>query len=77
MTSLNLLGAALVLSLLTATPATAQPVVSEPGMEAFVHPNSDLGIGSPWPALNAQAQAPSPKLIMRHPLPAPRFKPSK
>ena len=75
MTSLNLLGAALVLSLLTATPATAQPVVSEPGMEAFVHPNSDLGIGSAWPA--AIAQAPSPRLIMRHPLPAPRFKPSK
>ena len=75
MTSLNLLGAALVLSLLTATPATAQPVVSEPGMEAFVHPNSDLGIGSPWPAINAQA--PSPRLIMRHPLAAPRVKPGK
>jgi hypothetical protein len=75
MTSLKLISAAAVLSVLIAAPATAQPVVSEPGMEAFVHPNSDLGIGSPWPALNAQAQ--SPKLIMRHPLPVWRVKPSK
>lgn len=75
MTSLKLISAAAVLSALIAAPATAQPVVSEPGMEAFVHPNSDLGIGSPWPALNAQAQ--SPKLIMRHPLPVSRVKPSR
>jgi hypothetical protein len=77
MTSLKLISAAAVLSALIAAPATAQPVVSEPGMEAFVHPNSDLGIGSPWPAFNAQAQAQSPKLIMRHPLPVSRLKPSK
>jgi hypothetical protein len=77
MTSLKLLGAAMVLSALIAAPAMAQPVVSEPGMEAFVHPNSDLGIGSAWPAINAQAQAQSPRLIMRHPLTAPRAKPNR
>ncbi len=75
MTSFKLISAAAVLSALIAAPATAQPVVSEPGMEAFVHPNSDLGIGSAWPAANAQVQ--SPKLIMRHPLPVPRVKPGK
>jgi hypothetical protein len=75
MTSLKLISAAAVLSALIAAPATAQPVVSEPGMEAFVHPNSDLGIGSPWPAI--KAQAPSPQLIMRQPLPARRIKPNK
>jgi hypothetical protein len=71
MTGLKLFGAAAVLSVLIAPQAMAQPVVSEPGMEAFVHPNSDLGIGTAWPAANAsaRAQAPTPKLIMRHPLP--------
>ena len=77
MTSLKLISAAAVLSALIAAPATAQPVVSEPGMEAFVHPNSDLGIGSPWPAFNAQAQAQSPKFVMRHPLPVWRVRPSR
>jgi hypothetical protein len=75
MTTLKLFGAAAILSVLIAAPAMAQPVVSEPGMEAFVHPNSDLGIGSPWPTINAQAR--SPRLIMRHPLPAMRAKSSK
>ncbi len=75
MTSLKLISAVAVLSALIAAPATAQPVVSEPGMEAFYHPNSDLGIGSPWPAI--RAQAPSPQLIMRYPRPAPRVRPSR
>lgn len=57
-------------SLLMAVPATAQPVVQEPGMEAFVHPDSDLGIGMSWPAANANAQAAiqSARPIMRHAL---------
>jgi hypothetical protein len=75
MTSLKLISAVAVLSALIAAPATAQPVVSEPGMEAFFHPNSDLGIGSPWPAI--RAQAPSQQLIMRYPRPAPRVRPSR
>ncbi|WP_152535854.1 hypothetical protein [Bradyrhizobium sp. Ai1a-2] len=38
-----------------ASSASAQPVVSEPGMEAFVHPNSDLGIGMSRPVADSHA----------------------
>jgi hypothetical protein len=75
MTSFKLFGVAMVLSVLVAAPAMAQPAVQEPGMAAFYNPNDDLGIGTTRPAANAQAQ--SPRLIMRHPLPAPRARTSK
>jgi hypothetical protein len=61
------LGAAVLLALI-ASPASAQHMIDEPGMFAFVHPNGDLGIGSSRPAVDAMAMA--PRLIMRHPLPA-------
>jgi hypothetical protein len=56
------LGVAAVLSAAIAAPLFAQPVVQEPGNQAFYYPNSDLGIGSPWPRLpsttNAMASSP-------------------
>ena len=67
MTRLKFLGAAVLLALL-ASPASAQHMIDEPGMFAFVHPNGDLGIGTSRPPANSMAMA--PKLIMRHPLPA-------
>jgi hypothetical protein len=65
MTTFKLLGAAAVLSALIVSSASAQPVIDEPGMYAFYHPNGDLGIGSTRPAIEAQAMAPRP--VMRHP----------
>jgi hypothetical protein len=62
-----LFGAATLLSLLTGSPASAQHMIDEPGMFAFYKPNGDLGIGSPRPALDAQAMA--PRLVMQHPVP--------
>ena len=67
MTKIKILGAAVLLALI-ASPASAQPVIDEPGMFAFVHPNGDLGIGTSRPPADSMAMA--PKLIMRHPLPA-------
>ena len=67
MTRIRFLGAAVLLALL-ASPASAQHMIDEPGMFAFVHPNGDLGIGTSRPPANSMAMA--PKLIMRHPLPA-------
>jgi hypothetical protein len=47
----KLLGAAAILSLLSATPAPAQHMIDEPGMFAFTYPMGDLGIASsPRPA---------------------------
>jgi hypothetical protein len=66
MTGIKFLGAAGLLALI-ASPASAQHMIDEPGMFAFVHPNGDLGIGSSRPPADAMAMA--PKLIMRHPLP--------
>ena len=45
MTSFKLFGAAAVLAVLIASPASAQDplAASEPGMWAFYHPNGDLG----------------------------------
>jgi hypothetical protein len=55
MTRFKLLGAAVVLSLLTATPVLAQPVIDEPGMFAFTYPMGDLGIASKPAPLDARA----------------------
>jgi hypothetical protein len=68
MTSFKFLAAATILSALIASSASAQPVIDEPGMYAFYHPNGDLGMGSSRPSADAQAMA--PRLLMRHPLPA-------
>jgi hypothetical protein len=62
-----LFGAATLASMLVGSPASAQHMIDEPGMFAFVHPNGDLGIGSPRPALDAQATA--PRIVLQHPLP--------
>ena len=67
MTKIKFLGAAVLLALI-ASPASAQHMIDEPGMFAFVHPNGDLGIGTSRPPADAMAMA--PKLIMHHPLPA-------
>ena len=70
MTRFKLLGAVAIVSALIASPASAQHMIDEPGMFAFVHPDGDLGIGSTRPALEAHAQIQAPpRLIMSHPLP--------
>ena len=46
MTRIQFLGAAAALSVLIATPASAEHMIDEPGMYAFYHPNGDLGLGS-------------------------------
>lgn len=65
MTKIKFLGAAVLLALI-ASPASAQHMIDEPGMFAFVHPNGDLGIGTSRPPANAMAMA--PRLIMRQPM---------
>jgi hypothetical protein len=55
MTRFKFLGAVAILSALVATPALAERMIDEPGMYAFYHPNSDLGIGSARPAAEAMA----------------------
>jgi hypothetical protein len=75
MTTFKLLGAAAVLSAFIASSASAQPVIDEPGMFAFYHPNSSLGMGSSRPA--AEAQAAAPRLVMRQYAPARHVKSSK
>jgi hypothetical protein len=56
MTNFRLMGAALVLSVATATSAFAQAAIQEPGAYAFYHPNGDvLHAGSAQPAANAFA----------------------
>src|SRR6516225_3840620 len=59
MTSLKLLGTALVLSVIAMAPVSAQQVIDEPGAYAFYHPNADvLNAGRPA-ASSAMAQAPA------------------
>ena len=58
MIRLKFLGAVAVLSAVIATPALAEPMIDEPGMYAFYHPNGDLGIGSSRPA-EAMAAVPA------------------
>jgi len=74
MTTFKLLGAATILSALIASSASAQPVIDEPGLYAFYHPNSSLGLGYSRPSADAQAMAPR-RVMMRHPMPArqPRY----
>jgi hypothetical protein len=67
MTGIKFLSATVLLALI-ASSASAQPVIDEPGMFAFVYPNGDLGIGTSRPPADAMAMA--PRLIMRHTLPA-------
>jgi hypothetical protein len=71
MTKFKFLGAAVLLALISSS-ASAQPVIDEPGMFAFVHPNGDLGIGTSRPPADSMAMA--PRMIMRHPLPARQIK---
>jgi hypothetical protein len=68
MTKIKFLGAAVLLALI-ASPASAQHMIDEPGMFAFVYPNGDLGIGGASRSL-VDSMAMAPRLIMRHPLPA-------
>ena len=44
MTRIPVFGAAVALSALFASHASAQHMIDEPGMYAFYHPNGDLGI---------------------------------
>jgi hypothetical protein len=46
MRTFKLVGAAMMLSALAASPALAQAAIQEPGAYAFYHPNGDLGLGS-------------------------------
>ncbi len=75
MTSFKLLGAAAVLAVLMASPASAEDplAASEPGMWAFYHPNGDSG--SARPVANAQAMA--PRLVMSHSIVTRHRKPNK
>ena len=57
MMRLRFLCAAAGLSALVASPASAQHMIDEPGMFAFVHPNGDLGLGMSRPIPDARAQA--------------------
>jgi hypothetical protein len=67
MTKTRFLGVGTVLSALAmSSPASAQHMIEEPGMFAFFYPNSDLGIGSARPPIEAHAMA--PRIVMRHPI---------
>jgi hypothetical protein len=75
MTKIKFLSAAALLSVLIASPASAQHMIDEPGMYAFYRPNGDLGIGSARSLVDAQAMA--PRLVMRHPMIVRHAKPQK
>lgn len=68
MTTFKLLGAAAIMSAFIVSSASAQHMIDEPGMFAFVHPNGDLGIGSPRSAADAQAMVMALRPVMRHPV---------
>jgi hypothetical protein len=54
----KLFGAVVVLSVLVASPASAQHMIDEPGMFAFTYPMGDLGIAStPRPPADVNAMA--------------------
>ena len=60
MSSFKLFGAALVVAALVAAPVAAQEAVSEPGMEAFYHPNADIlhaGMSAPTNAFAAMRES--------------------
>jgi hypothetical protein len=57
MTRFTMLGAAAILSLMSATPVFAQAAIQEPGMFAFYYPNNDvLNDGRPTPAAGLDAR---------------------
>jgi hypothetical protein len=58
MTTLQILGAAALLSALSAAPALAQHMIDEPGMYAFYHPNGDPNAGTASAPVDAFASAP-------------------
>ena len=66
MTRFKLLGAAAILSLLTATPASAQHMIDEPGMFAFTYPMGDLGIASSRPPADAMAMMQGHRRMTAH-----------
>ena len=56
MTRFTMLGAAAILSLISATPVFAQAAIQEPGLYAFYYPNNDvLNGGRPTPAAGLDA----------------------
>ena len=66
MTRFKLFGAAAIISLLSATPASAQHMIEEPGMFAFTYPMGDLGIGSSRPPAGAMAMMRSDPRLKSH-----------
>jgi hypothetical protein len=59
MTRFKMLGAAAILSLMSATPVFAQAAIQEPGAFAFYYPNNDvLNGGRPTPAAGLDARTP-------------------
>jgi hypothetical protein len=59
MTRFKILGAAAILSLISATPVFAQAAIQEPGAFAFYYPNNDvLNGGRPTPAAGQNPQMP-------------------
>jgi hypothetical protein len=77
MTRFKLLGAAAILSLMSATPVLAQPAIDEPGMFAFTYPMGDLGISSSRPPADALAMLRSDPRIRSHVMMARHFRPRK
>ncbi len=66
MTRFKVLGAAAILSLISATPVLAQAAIQEPGLFAFYYPNNDvLNGGRPTPA--AGLNPPMPVLLGSNP----------
>jgi len=63
MTRFKWLGAAAALAFI-ASSASAQPVIQDPQLTAFYHPEASLGLGYSMPSAEAQAMASRPK--MRH-----------
>jgi hypothetical protein len=58
MTRFNLVGAAAILTLMSATPVFAQAAIQEPGEFSFYYPNNDvLNGGEPTPAARMDAIA--------------------
>ena len=58
MTRFNLVGAAAILALMSATPVFAQAAIQEPGEFSFYYPNNDvLNGGQPTPAARMDAIA--------------------
>jgi hypothetical protein len=66
MTRFKLLGTAVFLSLLSATPAAAQHMIDEPGMFAFTYPMGDLGIASSRPPADTMAMMQSGGRMKSH-----------